>query len=273
MNKMALFPSLTLLLGLICFPLSAQTGSNAGEVKVKLRLPSDLYFEMAPYRKGLDNIIFRADYLMEGLAIITSDNQTSSILRQAGLSATIQERKTGYLIASPTCDSIVIQDTSIYYFGKGGGDDLSNHIYAAEVKVSFSEDAGLSTKRVRIKDRFKFGVEANKVRSLKGGSSGTMRQPEQEFIKVEPPGSMKVTLFIDEEPRRGNVLVSIFNANNGRLLATLDPKKQGQSFTTKNKVYVFPLIRPYVTSTGTGTKITFQVGDPKVNGSVTASEE
>ncbi|HNT19720.1 MAG TPA: hypothetical protein PKL70_04775, partial [Saprospiraceae bacterium] len=271
MNKIALFQVLILFLGLIHFPLYAQPGGNTGTLKIKLRLPSDLYFEMAPYRRKQNRIVFNVDALMEGLAIITSDNQTSSIFRQAGMIDTMQKRKTGYLIASPTCDSIVIQDiqdTSIYYFGKGGGEDLANNVHAAEVKIYFSEDADPSIKRVRIKDRVKFGVEANKVRSLKGDPSDLTEPPEHGFIKIEPSGSKKVTLFIDEEPRRGNVLVSIFNANNGRLLATLDPKKQGQRFTTKNKVYVFPLIRPYVISTGTGTKITFQVGDPKVNGSV-----
>lgn len=275
MNKNAHFLILSPLLLLLYSPLYGQPGATGDTTKVKLRLPSDLYFEMSPYRKDQNKIVFKVDYLLKNLAVVTSDNKTSSILIQQAMSDTMKEKKIGYLIATPIFDSIGgDSNTAIYYFGKGGGEDTVNEIHAAAVKVFFSDDSEPSTKLVRIKDRLKFNVAVNKFRSIKGSNSQLgKKRMELEFIRIETPGSKKATLSIDQEPRRGNALVCIFNANNGNLLATLDPKKLYQSFTTKNDVYVFPLIRPLVTSTATGTKITFQVGDPKVNGSVTASEE
>lgn len=275
MNKNALFFILPPLVILLSFPLCGQTGGTGVDTKVKLKLPADLYFEMLPYRKDQTKIVFSVDYLLKGLAMVTSDNKTSSILIQQGMNDTMKEKKIGYLIATPILDSVGgDSNTAIYYFGKGGGEDLANAIHAAAVKVSFSGTAKPSTKLICVKDRFKFGVKAEKFRSLKGdGSDYLSKRDGQEFIRIETPKSKMVTLLIDQERRRGNTLVCIFNTKNGRLLATLDPKKPNQSFTTTNNVYVFPLIRPFVTSTVTGTKITFQVGDPKVNGSVTASEE
>lgn len=275
MNKNALLLILLLLIISQQFTVYGQTGDNIGNTKVKLRLPSDLYFEMSPYRKVQNKIVFNVDFLLKDLAVVTSDNKTSKIILQQAGRDTMKKKKIGYLIATPIFDSIVGgRETAIYYFGKGGGEDSVNEIHAAAVKVFFSDDSEPSTKLVRIKDRMKFNVPVNKFRNLKGSNSELgKKRMELEFIRVETPGSKKATLTIDQEPRRGNVLVCIFNATNGNLLAALDPKQPNQSFTTRNDVYIFPLVRPFVTSTPTGTKITFQVGDPKVNGSVTASEE
>ncbi len=275
MNKNAIFLALYTLLILLYFPIYGQTGGPGVTTKVKLRLPSDLYFEMSPYRKGHNKIVFNVDFLLKGLAMVTSDNKTSKLIFQQGLSDTLGKRKIGYLIATPLYDSTARDaDTALYFFGKGGGDDGVMPIHSAAVKVFFTEDSDPSIKLVCIRDRLKFGVKEEKIRSLKDEPSDfSEKRSNQEFIRIETPGSKKATIFIDYEIRRGNVLVCIFNPNNGDLLAILDPKKPNQSFTTKNNVYVFPLIRPFVTSNLTGTNITFQVGDPKVNGSVTASEE
>ncbi len=178
------------------------------------------------------------------------------------------------MIATPLYDKKTTGDTAVYFFGKSGGEDTMNTLYAAEIKVYYSDDSTPSIKRVRIHDRLKIGVPKKKISTLRGNTSNNaMKSSDEEYIRINTKGSNKAIIFIDQELRRGNALVCIFNATTGNLLAILDPKKQNQSFITKDDVFVFPLIRPFVTSKADYVFITFQVGDPKVNGSVTASEE
>ncbi len=92
MNKNV--PHLFLLL--IFFNLHIDLGyaqiSNDPIKKVKLRLPADLYYEMTPYRKG-NPIVFTADSVLAGLALIASDNKTSTFFTKQGDNMSMKKKK------------------------------------------------------------------------------------------------------------------------------------------------------------------------------------
>ncbi len=164
-------------------------------------------------------------------------------------------------------------NTNVYRFGVNGGEGNFN---SAEVSVTrTTNDASPITINSQnyIRPPVKFSIDLASLYSEP--SSGTYNN--QSYLRVEASDAQKAIVQINRQSERGNAFVCIFTEN-GNLIAELDPKKPNdnspaQSFTVDQTVYIIPVIGKKVSSQNGVDLVVFEVGDPKQNVTVEATEE
>jgi len=237
--------------------------------KLNLKIPSGLYYQRMP--EDDKSVLFSVESLLSSVNIFASDNFSSSALHQ-GQTKNFPHGRKSFLMAIPLLYKIEnVLDTSIYYFGEGGGEDSLDD---ALVKVRYNRDqtskplqAQHTPVMIELEDD---QIWSQKTSSDTGGFSVT------KYLRVPVSGNNNATISITGESRRGKVMVCIIHERNGKLLALLNPKVNGNlSYTTDKTVFIIPFIVPNSSGNFGLTKdtIMFVVGDPIVNGTASAEEE
>jgi hypothetical protein len=251
---------------LLTFAISAQTSV------LNLKFPSNTYVSSTPGQPS-SSLVYSATSKLAAIDIFTSDG-----LKSPKLNVNAQERmgagRRSFLLAIPKLYEVASSGaTRTFKFGQNGGEDNFDD---ATVQISYTDrPANTSTVNntpimLRIADNEILTI--NKT-STESGSTGA-----RQFLLVEASSSNTANIQITRQSKQGNVMVCVFRENNGRLVATLDPKHPTNtgspiSVTVNRNVYVIPVIRPKTTEEGGVTTVVFEVGDPRNNGTVEVDEE
>lgn len=244
---------------------------------LELSIPSGLYFQREPE----EILNFTVDSIIQGLDIFTSNNDTSAVLKNKGQRTRFGNNKTAYLLGIPTMFNISSDDSVTHFeFGPSGADDNGA---AAIVHVQYNKNIN-PTASQNIQHR-KVGIflKEDEILEYRFDDTNSITTPKK-YLSIHASNNRRAKISIDTSAAKGRVLVCIIRKNpgqgqgHGHLLGILNPKNNNNKipeFIVKVPVYIIPIIVPNI-SGNYGfpiDSIFFAVGDPKVNGSVTASEE
>ena len=247
--------------------------ARLNHANIKLKIPSGLYYQRTPDEDL--SVAFSTVSIINSLNIFTTDNSRVKVFKNSGDTVTLGKNDPGYLLAIPALyDISKAGDTAIFSFGVGGAADNSA---AAVVKVIFGDFP--ETKQKNYLRQMEVEIQVADTQILNYDRTGTMQgptSPKQYLTIIGGNQQNKASIYLDESLARGKVMICIINRRNHQLIALLNPKSSNQMpFVTRHEVYIIPIIAPNL-SGNYGLpidSINFSVGDPKVNGSVTASEE
>jgi len=214
------------------------------------------------------------DDKIPSVLLVASDNSVSNRL-QKGQPFLNGKGKRAYLVAFPVIYNFTSQEnTLVFSFGeKGAENDLDQSV----VRIAY-RNASASPARTINRQSLVFPVSTSEIFTVPVSGAPTGEISGKQFLLVEASSEKTVTIEIDREEQRGNVLVGLFSQKTGNLLATLNPKDPDnqsaqQSYTVNEPVLILPVIRPRSVPSGTAEKVIFEVGDPREVATVTVSEE
>ncbi len=241
-------------------------------VPLNLKMPGNLFFTRTPGNQN--GIKLTVKEKLPDVLLLASDAKNFG---RPGVSQTFLNEKgrTAFLVAIPQLFQVTDNGTSkTFYFGRNSAE---NNVDLAVVKVFYS-DAVPTPNRSMNRQPVMIGISEAEVVSVKDvGSDGTEVEGRR-FLKAEVSGNETVTVEIDREANRGNVVIGIFSQRSGNLLEILDPKDPGNfssrlAYTSGESVLVIPVIRPRISSVNGLDTIIFEVGDPREVATVEATEE
>ncbi len=243
--------------------------------KLNLKIPNGLYYQRTPAKEKF--IEFKTDSVLNSLNIFITDNKrrfTIDINNKSSYSEMdLRIGKTSYLLAVPKLFmTLYDEDSSYYSFGQNGTED---NLASAVVKIVYGNFKASPYPNVKY-DPVKIKFENNRIWKHNQDVDKSAYTSSKEFLKIEVSSERKAIISIEHEERRGKVIVCILNATNGKLEEVLNPKSFTKlSFSTDHNVFVIPIIVPNQAGNfGLETdSIKFEVGDPKVNGTVSAEEK
>ena len=241
---------------------------------INLKMPTEFYYTKSPERGK--RIKYTVSTKLEGINLIATGDQQSSRLGKNSVFRGNRLGVTSRLVAIPKLYSIAFATNGekTFNFGRNGGED---RVDDATVKLTYNNDE-VSTALDANYQPIIFRVTKAEIHKTEKGDADHAISNKEDFLEVEASSSNPATLTISRNPKQGNTIVAIFDAKNGKLLGSLNPKDPDNpaptlSFTTDKTVYVIPIIRPKVTSANGKDTIIFEVGDPEENGHVEAEDE
>ena len=241
--------------------------------KLRLKFTNDLYYSRLP-SKNRKRIRFRVTDKLDAINMITSDNQAARRVGK-GTRQSLAKGKRAFLLAIPRLYNVSQEGTSFRFdFGQSGGEE---GVDDANVQILYDQRE-LSPVPPSHQSPVMFEVQNDEILEVESSMADAPDISGQEFLKVTGSADAPVTIQIKRDFRQGNVFVCVFDAQNGNLLARLNPKdpvnpSPTQAYTTDRMVYVIPVIRPKVEFQGGKHIIVFEVGDPEKNGSAESEEE
>ena len=249
---------------LLTIGLNAQT--------MKLKVPTDLYYGRIPGQNK--RIKLSITNKKQEVMMIVTDNKNNPDSKRLTVSSQLRgQGSPTFLMMIPKLYRIGNDGSDrIYNFGRGcaegGEDDASLRLTYQNDNPSPNGPSSQPTVRILAED--------NEIHT--GNGSDQSIGAIEKFLRIEASRTKTATLQINRKPERGQVIIAVFDAKNGNLLGTLDPKNPSdsapnQSLTVDRQVFVIPFIRPKVSSDNGIDTVVFEVGDPEENGRVRVEEE
>ncbi|NND33455.1 MAG: hypothetical protein HKN76_12760 [Saprospiraceae bacterium] len=240
--------------------------------KLSLKFSDDLYYSRQPGNNR--QVKFTVKTKLDAIFLIATNNDRSKKLRKDE-SDSLGRGRRGFLLAIPKLFFVNRDGNNrIYQFGQNGGQGNNDD---ATVQLSYSQ-ADASPTQPSNRPPVTFDINEGEMMVVTNTSTESGNTDGKHFLKAEASPANPVTVTINRNPNQGKVIVCIFNANNGNLLARLDPKDQvdlsaSQSFTSDKIIHIVPVIKPLKNSINGKDEIKFEVGDPKDNGSAESEEK
>jgi len=239
---------------------------------LNLKLSGDLFYSRAP---GSDRSIRMT--LMDkipSVLLVASDNSVSNRL-QKGQPFLNGKGKRSFLVAFPALFNFTTQGSNLVFsFGQQGAE---NNLDQSVVRLSYRNIPASPSRSIN-RQSLVFPVSFSEILTVPVSGTPVGEVSGKQFLLAEATSEKTVTIEIDREQQRGNVLVAIFSEKTGKLLATLNPKDPENassqlSYTVNESVLIIPLIRPRSVASGNNETVIFEVGDPREVATVTVTEE
>ena len=163
-------------------------------------------------------------------------------------------------------------DATSFNFGLGCGEEGVDDANVLISSSNGSADRGLSGGG---NTPIKLDLPANEILTVSADNMPGSGNKNENYLRVNADRESKATIRIDQDARKGQVIVAVFRVQgNPNPIAVLDPKSaSAQSVTVDQDVYVVPIIRPKLVDNAGNKNILFEVGDPHENGRVEIDEE
>lgn len=246
---------------------------SQGNSPLNLKITNDLYYSRTPAtnRNGI-NITLKSK--VPTVLAVATDNSGEKRLNP-NESFSNGKGRPAYLIVVPQLYDMA--DNGISKSFKFGRNSAENNFDDAVVKIFYNNGIPSPVGPMN-RQLVNFGVSNEEIYTVSGANAPNGDLTGKIFLKVEASNSETATIEIDRQANRGNVIVGIFSAKNGNLLAKLNPKdpvnqESRIAFTTDETVIIVPLIRPEVNSADGRDTIRFMVGDPVENATAESIEE
>jgi len=241
-------------------------------IPITLKLTGELFYSRTPgERKGIKMTVKEK---LPGVVLLASDSRNYG---RPGVNQQFQTEKDqqAFLVAVPKLYNYTDGGSSkTFLFGRNSAE---NDVDLAVVRIIYQNAASTPSKPMNRRPLL-IGVAEPELLEVKAAGSAGNDLDGKLILKAEATTNETVTIEIDREENRGNVIVGIFSQRTGNLVAMLDPKDPGNSssriaFTADETVLIIPVIRPRVSSVNGVDSIVFEVGDPREVATVEATEE